>query len=168
MTVAIALIVGVSAGGSLAFLAGWVLRDLSRRRMRRNLASALIGEIAAVLRIVEVHDVVSRLARCADGPDAAELSLAGFALPQFVIFQSSARRLALLRSPLPRQIAYFYARLGGLKADLRTLAAARGERTEHSRTVLIELRETLDVADDILRGLRASVSKRRPSSISRA
>jgi hypothetical protein len=172
MTMALALIVGVSAGGSLAFLGGWVLRDLSRRRMRSNLASALVGEIVALLRIVEVHDVVSRLARCAGGRGDAELGLAGFALPEFTVFRSSARRLAWLPPPLPRQIAYFYARLGPLTDDLRAVATWTGVATdvqaEHARSMLAEICETLEVGDDILRALRIFVSKHRPRSISRA
>jgi hypothetical protein len=153
-------------------LAPCVWRDISRRRMRRSLASAFIGEIVAVLRIVEVRDVVSKLARDAEGPGDAELSLAGFSLPQFTVFQASAGRLTWLRSPLPQQIAYFYARLGVLTDDLRAIAtpsdAAAEARPEHARRTLAEIRETLDLADDILRALQIFVSKQHHRSISRA
>lgn len=168
MTTAIALTVGVVAGGSLTLLSGWGLRDLTMRRARRNLASALIGEIVAVLRVVETHDPVGQLARVIERP-AEPSDPTAFSLPMFTIYQGNADKLAWFRSPLPRQIAFFYARLAGLALDFPSLAAPATEaRAEQARRTLAELQQTLELADDVLRGLRALVSRRRPSSISRA
>ena len=97
------------------------------------------------------------------------MDLGGFCPPSFTIYQGNADKLSWFRSPQPGQIAFFYTRLAGLALDVPVLVTTPAEvRAEQARHTLTELRQTLDLADDVLRGLRALVSKRRPASILRA
>jgi hypothetical protein len=159
----LALTAGMCAGGGAGLLAWWGRCSLVQRR--RRLASAFVGELVAILRIVEDHQLEDKLSGVADG-SADGFDLAGFALPPLTIYQADAGHLDRFPAPMPRQIALFYTRLGALQADLQDLAtkpsAARAE------TVLAELREILAEADEALRALRRFVSRRRPNSITRA
>jgi hypothetical protein len=82
----------------------------------------LIGEIAAVLRAIEVSNVEQELLELAPSPDNDARDAFGFALPPCAFYRWNARRLVWLRSPLRREVAYFYARLSSLRAELRALA----------------------------------------------
>jgi hypothetical protein len=46
---------------NVASLSNWSLHTLTHRREIRSLASAFVGEIAAILHLIETHDVVSML-----------------------------------------------------------------------------------------------------------
>lgn len=139
----------------MAFLS-W--HGLMHRQERRSLASAFVGEMVAVLRAIEEHEVLAALERAA-GPDA-EIALPKLTLPHPAIYEADAGRLDWLPAPLPRRIAYFYARIATLQADLAELEAAPAsgpaaeKRRERIGHVLDELRETLDLGDEILRELR--------------
>ena len=87
-----------------------------------NLASAFVGEIAAVLHLIETHDVVSMLERALDAPDRAA-ALPNLTLPPFTIYTVDAARLDELPFPAPRKIAYFYAQIASIQDDLARLAA---------------------------------------------
>ncbi|ACL60466.1 conserved hypothetical protein [Methylobacterium nodulans ORS 2060] len=157
----------------VAILAVLVLLGLSvanawrslRRRRQRNLASALVGEIVAVLRAIETHDVLARL----DHVAAAFASTAGPTLPRIpaTVYRAYAGRLDRLDAPLPRKITYFYTRLQMLQGDLATLnlrqiqdrpaVSAAGFALELAR----DLRDTLAVGDEILRDLRPLLARRR-------
>jgi hypothetical protein len=142
----------------MAFLCKFGLHGLVHRQERRSLASAFVGEIVAVLRAVEEHDVLNALEQALRS-DAAPL-LPRLTLPHLAIYEADAGKLDRLPAPLPRQIAYFYTRLLSLQGDLAELGVApasgpaAGSRDERIRHTLNELRETLDLADDILRELR--------------
>ena len=172
MTIAVALIVGVFAGGSIAFLSGMILCFRAGLRQRRSLASGFIGEIVAVLRAIETHDVVAQLERLVAKEGDAKQSAHGWALPPFVVYHANIRRLFRFRSPLPRDIVYFYTKLAGVVEELRALAmppvAATDSRAEFVRSVIVDIGEAFELGDALLRHLRPLVSKRRPSSISRA
>ena len=43
----------------MASLSNWSLHNLTHRREIRSVASAFVGEIAAILHLIETHDVVS-------------------------------------------------------------------------------------------------------------
>ena len=96
--------------------------SLTHRREIRNLASAFVGEIAAVLHLIETHDVVSMLERALDAPDRAA-ALPNLTLPPFTIYTVDAARLDELPFPAPRKIAYFYAQIASIQDDLARLAA---------------------------------------------
>src|SRR5437899_1948132 len=53
-------------GENMVSLSNWSLHSLTHRRKIRNLASALVGEIAAILHLIETHDVVSMLEKALD------------------------------------------------------------------------------------------------------
>ena len=98
------------------------------------------------------------------------MDLPSFTLPPFTAYQAAAQNVVLFSSPLPRKIALFYSVLPGLAnhpARLR-IQASISEKKDRGRSALIELRQELDLADEILRDLRHLVSVHRPASISRA
>jgi hypothetical protein len=154
-------------------LSNWSLHSLTHRRKIRNLASALVGEIAAILHLIETHDVVSMLEKALDASDSA-VALPNLTLPPFTIYTADAARLDELPLPAPRKIAYFYAQIASIQDDLTRLATepisehSAGSRTERIRCVLTELNDALALGDDILRELRPLLSPKHQNSLTRA
>jgi hypothetical protein len=154
-------------------LSNWSLHNLTHRREIRSIASAFVGEIAAILHLIETHDVVSMVERALDASDST-VSLRNLTLPPFTIYTAEAAKLDELPSPVPRMIAYFYAQIASIQDDLARLAAERvsggsaGSRTERIRRVLAELNDALALGDDILRELRQLLSPKHQKSLTRA
>jgi hypothetical protein len=157
----------------MASLSNWSLHSLTHRREIRSIASAFVGEIAAILHLIETHDVVSMLEKALDHSDSA-VSLPNLTLPPFTIYTSDAAKLDELPLPAPRMIAYFYAQIASIPDDLTRLAAERvsegsaGSKTERIRHVLTELNDALALGDDILRELRQLLSPKHQKSLTRA
>jgi len=93
------------------------LHSLLHRTERRNLASALIGEIVAVLRAFEVNRLVEQLEVAANADGAAPK----LNLPPFVAYKAIAQKIDRFSLPLPRQIVFFYTRLSVIEDDLRSI-----------------------------------------------
>ena len=154
-------------------LSNWSLHSLTHRRQIRNLASAFVGEIAAILHLIETHDVVSMLERALVASDSA-VALPSLTLPPFTIYTADAARLGELPLPAPRKIAYFYAQIASIQDDLTRLAREPSSggpavgRTERIRRVLTELNDALYLGDDILRELRQILSPKHQKSLTRA
>ena len=154
-------------------LSNWSLHSLTHRRQIRNLAAAFVGEIAAILRLIETHDVVSILEKALDASDST-VALPNLTLPPFTIYTADAARLDELPFPAPRKIAYFYAQIASIQDDLTRLATepvpegSAGSRTERIRYVLTELNDALALGDDILRELRPLLSPKHQKSLTRA
>jgi hypothetical protein len=154
-------------------LSNWSLHSLTHRREIRNLASAFVGEIAAILHLIETHDVVSMLEKALDTPDRAA-PLPNLTLPPFTIYTVDAARLGDLPFPAPRKIAYFYAQIASIQDDLARLVAEpiperpAGDRLGRIRGLLTELNDALALGDDILRELRPLLSPKYQISLSRA
>ena len=151
----------------------WSLHNLTHRREIRNLASAFVGEIAAILHVIETHDVVAMLEQALDASGRAA-ALPNLTLPPFTIYTVDAARLDQLPFPAPRKIAYFYAQIASIQDDLARLAAepaparsAEGMRWR-IRCVLAELNDALALGDDILRDLRRLLSPKHQTSLTRA
>ena len=105
-------------------LSNWSLHNLRHRREIRSLASAFVGEIAAILHLIETHDVVSMLETALDASNNA-VALPNLTLPPFTIYTADAARLSELPLPAPRKIAYFYAprtKLATVRSALRAFA----------------------------------------------
>jgi len=149
------------------------LHNLTHRREIRNLASAFVGEIAAILHLIETHDVVSMLEKALDASDRVA-AVPNLTLPPFTIYTVDAARLDELPFPAPRKIAYFYAQIASIADDLARLAAepvregAAGGRLARIRCVLAELNDALALGDDILRDLRPLLSPKHSTSLTRA
>jgi len=145
---------------------------LGRSRSRRGLASALIGEIAAVIDGMEGFEEVRKLEGMEVGADEHLDELGAFALPRFSVYESNADRLDLFDAAVQRQIAYFFTRAGSLAAHLHAIASTRNESKELCRQHAIDAQKEInslsDLSDDLLRDLRKLVSKRQPVTISRA
>ena len=157
----------------MASLSNWSLHNFTHRREIRCVASAFVGEIAAILHLIETHDVVSMLERTLDASDSA-LALPNLTLPPFTIYTADAAKLDDLPLPAPREIAYFYAQIASIQDDLARLAAesvsdiSAGGRTDRIRHVLTELNDALALGDDILRELRPLLSPKHQRSLTRA
>ena len=154
-------------------LLNWSLHNFTHRREIRSIASAFVGEIAAILHQIETHDVASMLEKALDASDSA-ISLPNLTLPPFTIYTADAGRLDELPLPAPRMIAYFYAQIASIRDDLARLGAepasegSVGSRAERIRHVLTELNDALALGDDILRELRPLVSPKHQESLTRA
>jgi hypothetical protein len=154
-------------------LSNWSLHSLTHRRQIRNLASAFVGEIAAILHLIETHDVVSMLERALVASDSA-VALPSLTLPPFTIYTADAARLSELPLPAPRKIAYFYAQIASIQDDLTRLATgsvlegSAGTQTERIRCVLAELNDALALGDNILHELRPLLSPKHQKSLTRA
>ena len=155
----------------MASLSNWSLHDLTHRREIRSVASAFVGEIAAILHLIETHDVASMVEKALD---ASAVALPNLTLPAFTIYTADAARLDELPLPVPRKIAYFYAQIASIRDDLTRLAtepvseSSVGSRTERIRSVLTELNDALALGDDILCELRPLLSPKHQNSLTRA
>jgi hypothetical protein len=142
-----------------------------RSRSRRGLASALIGEIAAIMEDMEGFEEVRRLEDMETGADEHLDELGAFTLPKFSVFEANADRLNLFDAATQRQIAYFFTRAGGLAGHLHALASSRGESKDLCKQHAIDAQKEInclsELGDDLLRDLRKLVSKPRPGAISR-
>jgi hypothetical protein len=145
---------------------------LGRSRSRRGLASALIGEIAAVIDSMEHFEEVRRLEEMKTGAEENLAELGAFTLPKFSVYESNANRLDLFDASLQRQIAYFFTCAGSLTAHLHALASTRKKSAELSKLHAIDAQREInglsELGDDLLRDLRKLASKRQPVTIFRA
>ena len=157
----------------MASLSNWSLHDLTHRREIRRVASAFVGEIAAILHLIETHDVVAMVEQALDA-SGGPAALPNLTLPAFTIYTADAARLDELPLPVPRKIAYFYAQIASIRDDLTRLATEPvsespvGRRSERIRRVLTELNDALTLGDDILRELRPLLSSKHQASLTRA
>jgi hypothetical protein len=143
-----------------------------RSRSRRGLASALIGEIAAVIDSMEGFEEVRKLEEMEIGADEHLDELTAFTLPKFSVYESNAGRLDLFDASTQRQIAYFFTRAGSLAGHLHAFASTKKESRElckqHAIDAQKEINGLSELGDDLLRDLRKLVSKKQPKTISRA
>jgi hypothetical protein len=157
----------------MASLSIWSLHNLTHRREIRSIASAFVGEIAAILHLIESHDVVSMLEKRLDSSNRP-VALPNLTLPPFTIYTADAAKLDKLPLPAPRKIVYFYAQVASIQDDLTRLATElvseglAGNRTERIHSVLTELNDALALGDDILRELRPLLSPKHQKSLTRA
>ena len=143
-----------------------------RRRSRRGLASALIGEIAAIIDDMEGFEEVRKLEDMEIGADDHLGELSAFMLPKFAVYESNVDRLALFDAPIQRQIVYFFTRAGSLAGHLHALASSRNDSKERCRQNAIdaqrEINDLSELGDDLLRDLRKLISKKQTKTLSRA
>jgi hypothetical protein len=157
----------------MASLSIWSLYSLTHRREIRCIASAFVGEIAAILHLIESHDVVSMLEKGLDS-STSPVALPNLTLPPFTIYTADAAKLDRLPLPAPRKVAYFYAQIASIQDDLTRLATvpvsegSAGNRTDRIHSVLTELNDALALGDDILRELRPLLSPKHQKSLTRA
>jgi hypothetical protein len=148
----------IFVGGLLAALAwaGW--SRLVRRVTRRNLASALIGEIVAVVHAIESERIVESL-ETMEADASSEKSVKRLVLPHLTVYERNGDKLDLFNPPLPRKLAYFFDSLTTLSDELASIddnarnasALSRGERVRYTS---LDVHDMLESADDILVALR--------------
>jgi hypothetical protein len=140
-------------------------------RSRRGLASAFIGEIAAVIDGMEGFEEVRKLEAMEIGADEHLDELGAFTLPRFSVYESNTGRLDLFDAAIQRQITYFFTRAGSLAAHLHAIASNKNEPKElckqHAIDAQKEINSLSELGDDLLRDLRKLVSKKQPGTISR-
>jgi hypothetical protein len=143
-----------------------------RSHSRRGLASALIGEIAAVIDCTERFEEVRKLEDMEIGAEENLDELGAFTLPRFSVYESNADRLDLFDAQIQREIAYFFTCAGSLAGHLHALASTNKESKElckqHAIDAQKEINDLLELGDDLLRDLRKLASKMRPATITRA
>ncbi|WP_406856136.1 hypothetical protein ABEG18_00460 [Alsobacter sp. KACC 23698] len=152
---AVAFATGVVIGAAIALLSALAVTKFQLRRHRTALASALVGEIAAIVREIECRDVVEQLRRATDH---LQVSLTCLPPRPYPVFEAEAGRLDRLAAPLPRKIAFFYTRMGALAEDVRSFADGELRGTEYLQPLLRELEATMSLSDEVLRDLREVAS----------
>jgi hypothetical protein len=158
----------IPVGLVLSVVAGlfcWAaLMRLERRRIRRNVASALVGEIAAVLEAIDARKVVDLFGRAAQLGDDRAGAVVPFDLGPFSAYEANAGRLDIFDAPLPRKIAFLFSGFHDLAHESvefqspRLVPEVRRERAARLARVGAEL---LELADDVLRSLRPFVERGR-------
>jgi hypothetical protein len=83
----------------MASLSNWSLHDLTHRREIRRVASAFVGEIAAILHLIETHDVVAMVEQALDA-SGGPAALPNLTLPAFVSESPVGRRSERIRRVL--------------------------------------------------------------------
>ncbi len=140
------------------------------RRARRNLASAFVGEIAAILRAIERNPLLHEGGEALVGGGAAADCVAE--MPHVVVYEANAVHLDVFNAPLPRELTYFYTRVSALTERLHALAAPSGlsdaTRAEYVQLAQIDAHRAMELGDELLRHLRLLVSHHQPDTISRA
>jgi len=121
---------------------------------------------------MEGFEEIRKLEDMEIGADQHLDELRAFALPKFSVYESNADRLDLFDAAIQRQIAYFFARAGSLAGHLHALALTKKESTklckQHAIDAQKEINGLSELGDDLLRDLRKLVSKKQPTTISRA
>jgi hypothetical protein len=136
----------------------------SAKRKRRNLASAFVGEVSAIMTLIEE---IARPRPDVEQPGNSQAHLA----PGCDLYKANAGRLDVFDAPLPSQLTHFYTRIASLPELLRAhserVPAAEGPLA-NSPAADPEFEHILFEGENLLRNLRPFVSKRRPATISRA
>ena len=141
-----------AVGGLLAAVAwaGW--HEIVRRATRRNLASELIGEIVAVVRIVKSLKTM-------EADVGSENSVKRLVLPHLTVYERNGDKLNLFDPPLPGKLAYFFDNLATISDELASIddnarnAAAVG-RADRVRSTSLDVHDMLESSNDILFALR--------------
>ena len=119
---------------------------------RRALASAFVGEIVGILRVIETERIEPQLhemgGKRRSGRVNARKVVTPF--PEPVIFEANANRLDLFKPSVARKITHVYTLLAGVKEGLPLVASD----TEQATAILTQLQEALGMANDVLRNLR--------------
>jgi hypothetical protein len=96
-----------------------------RSRSRRDLASALIGEIAAVIDGLEGFEEVRKLEDMEIGAEEHLDELGAFALPKFSVYESNADRLDLFDASAA-DFLFLHARWKPCRAPARACVDQKG------------------------------------------
>jgi hypothetical protein len=144
----------------------------ARGRNRRNLASAFVGEIAAAIETVEENAEIRRL-QLSDASDGKRLpDFSDFQLPKLTVYETNIGQVSLFEAPLPRELTYFYTRLMALPVRLRALRPEDSSSAEdikrRTHEAVEEIAQTMSLGENLLRSFRGFISRKQPSSISRA
>jgi hypothetical protein len=147
----------------------------ARRRDRRNLASAFVGEIAAAIESVESDEALKRLQEASRHHASDNVTLPDFSdfeLPKLAVYEANIGKLSLFDAPLTREISYFYTRLMALSGHLRAFNRAPHSDAEEIKrrtgNLIEEISQIMMLGDNLLRSFRVFVSRKQPASISRA
>lgn len=146
-------------GGMFLGLLGWGMCRFSNLKRRSGLALAVAGEIAGILRSIEIGGTEASLREIAERPTAGKAKskpLPLFIIPKPVIIESNAAKLGILGPALAREVAQFHALLGGISGSAVLIAGDKAA----ARAALLQLQEVLSLADDILRHLKPFVNYR--------
>jgi hypothetical protein len=159
----VATLVGSFVGASAAIGAGPLLESYKRHRDRSGTASAIAGEIAAIIDISikrkHAEGFASFLVPLKKGTDVKIGNIVGFNKDALdPIIESHIGKLGLLPSSLSRKIAAFYTYLQGIRIDLLRLASDEFDGDPSSKAQIIEedlalWKQTVDLGNSIIQEL---------------
>lgn len=115
----------VVVGGLLAILAGMVgnavPQCIQRRHERKNLASAFLGEITALLKVVETRRYQEGLEQVLQQVEANKQVMAytfSVRLNPFTVYTANISRIGILPNPLPNMICQLYSQAEAILEDI--------------------------------------------------
>lgn len=157
---------GAVAGGMVGGFSGFVANNVharrETRRARRNVASALVGEISAIAHLIKTHFAASH-------PDEGQVDQSEIRRRHFrgerdymPIFRALGSHVGVLPTPLPRDLVAWYTALAMCLERARELHELRLQRDPESFEYAIELArlqeaslaELVDLAPPLLERLR--------------
>lgn len=132
---------GAFLGASAAIGGGLALELYRRHCDRRGVASALAGEVAAILHIATVRDYgplfEGYLKRLETGIDVRVPPLLAKPLDLDPIWERHIAQVGLLGGMLPAEVVRFYTCLQGIRLDLARLAAGEFDGDPPRKAALI-------------------------------
>jgi hypothetical protein len=152
-----------------ALLTGVATESYKRQRERHGVASAIDGEIRAILEMTRRRKYVEYYAACAKdlraGNPVAITDTLRRPLTLDPIMASVTDRIGVLGEDLPGQVVTFYTRIMGIRLDLLNLADGKWDGNLDSKRSVIEedlalWSETAVDAEKLCATLRAIVAEK--------
>lgn len=120
---------------ALAGFGGFMIREIFKRVLHkkeesRNISSAFVGEIGAILDIIKKRKIIKIVEDAMERTRDGTVEYPEFTVKDnyFNVYKASIPRLGLLSAPLPAKIATFYTYLMSIAEDFNYMASIDKEK----------------------------------------
>ncbi|WP_044559942.1 hypothetical protein [Azospirillum sp. B4] len=155
-------VAGGVVGGFSGFIANTFHDHRMRRRAKRNIACALIGEIGALSQHIEENYLSmlrADLASCGEAPAIVHHAFRGDR-DYMPVFRALGSTVGYLPTPLPRDLVYWYTSLAAGLERARALHELSGQRDPDAVAFAVRLAKLQDAAFiDLLARSRALLAQ---------
>ncbi len=149
-------ILGGGAVGFLSSLGTSLISETRRREAERlSLTGAIVGEVSALIDISErrnyiegLRELISRAKANKDAPDKSVWYHFSVRRNPFPVYDANLTRIGILRDPLPRHIARFYAMSSSILEDIADMREGKMQRGRDESIHCLE--ELLKLFEDTL------------------
>jgi hypothetical protein len=124
-----------------SFATSVYLESIRREAERKSLTGAIVGEISALLEISERRRYVEALSSLiamakAGHPDISYSFVFSVRRNPFIVYDANLSRIGILRVPLPRKIARFYAQASSILEDIADMREDKFRR-DHDESIRV-------------------------------